>query len=75
MDDQVPWTLLFVSCGFMLFKQYINIVQLVEACKWLMEGDLEMRKRAGWPASTARGAPKWYRTTKVCGHLQDKLYY
>ena len=33
----------------MLFKQYVDVVQLVEASKWLTEGDLEMRKKAGLP--------------------------
>lgn len=31
---------------FMLFKQYVNIVQLVEASKSLVQGDIEMRRKA-----------------------------
>lgn len=31
----------------MLFKQYVNILQMVEACKWIAEGDVERRKQLG----------------------------
>ena len=33
----------------MLFKQYVNVVQLVEASKWLVQGDVEIirKERAG----------------------------
>ncbi|KAH8700576.1 phosphatidylinositol synthase [Talaromyces proteolyticus] len=44
-DSTVPWTLMCVSAVFMLFKQYVNVVQMVEACKWIAEGDAERRKR------------------------------
>lgn len=27
----------------MLFKQYVNIEQLIEASKWIVRGDAEMR--------------------------------
>ena len=33
----------------MLFKQYVNVVQMIKASKWLTEGDIEMRKEAGLP--------------------------
>lgn len=46
IDSTVPWTLLVASMLFMLFKQYVNIVQLVEASKWLVQGDLEMRRKS-----------------------------
>ncbi|KAK4994290.1 phosphatidylinositol synthase 1 (CDP-alcohol phosphatidyltransferase1) [Elasticomyces elasticus] len=49
MDSVVPWILLCASCVVMLFKQYINVVQMIEASKWLAEGDVEMRKKAGLP--------------------------
>lgn len=49
MDSDVPWILLSVSCLFMIFKQYVNIIQLIEASKWLAEGDIEMRRKAGLP--------------------------
>ena len=29
----------------MLFKQYVNVVQLIEASKWLVQGDAEKRKK------------------------------
>ncbi|KNG88948.1 CDP-diacylglycerol--inositol 3-phosphatidyltransferase [Aspergillus nomiae NRRL 13137] len=44
IDDSVPWCLLHVSTPFMLFKQYVNMIQLTEASKWLVEGDLETRR-------------------------------
>ncbi|PCH00215.1 CDP-diacylglycerol-inositol 3-phosphatidyltransferase, eukaryote [Penicillium occitanis (nom. inval.)] len=37
--------ILCISGGFMLFKQYVNILQMVEACKWIAEGDGEKRKQ------------------------------
>lgn len=49
MDSLVPWILLSISSLFMIFKQYVNIVQLLEASKRLAEGDIEMRKQAGLP--------------------------
>lgn len=47
VDDTIPWILLYASSAFMLFKQYVNVVQLVEASKLLVQGDVEMRERAG----------------------------
>jgi CDP-diacylglycerol--inositol 3-phosphatidyltransferase len=32
----------------MAFKQYVNIVQLLEASRWLAEGDRKDRKKAGF---------------------------
>ena len=49
VDNRVPCTLLCVSCGFILFKQNINVLQLVGASESLGEGNLEMRKKAGLP--------------------------
>ena len=49
VDNRVPWTLLCVSCGFIFFKQYINVVKLVETSKRLAEGDLGVRKNADLP--------------------------
>jgi CDP-diacylglycerol--inositol 3-phosphatidyltransferase len=48
MDSFVPWTLCVISMPVMLFKQFVNVVQLVEASKWLAEGDRKMRKQAGF---------------------------
>ncbi|KAE8344597.1 hypothetical protein BDV24DRAFT_148852 [Aspergillus arachidicola] len=45
IDSAVPWALLSTSAVFMLFKQYVNIVQLVEASKWLVQGDVEIRRK------------------------------
>ncbi|KAB8258232.1 CDP-alcohol phosphatidyltransferase-domain-containing protein [Aspergillus pseudonomiae] len=44
IDDSVPWCLLHISTPFMLFKQYVNMIQLTEASKWLVEGDIETRR-------------------------------
>lgn len=49
VDSSVPWILLYSSLIFMVFKQYVNIIQMVEASKWLAEGDAEIRKQAGLP--------------------------
>lgn len=49
MDDTVPCYLLWISCLGMAFKQYVNVVQMVEASIWLAEGDIKMRKKAGLP--------------------------
>ena len=47
MDSMVPWILTLASSPIMLFKQWVNVVQLVKASKWLAEGDRRDRKRAG----------------------------
>ena len=31
----------------MAFKQWVNVVQLVKASKWLAEGDRKERRKAG----------------------------
>lgn len=49
IDSLVPQVLLYTSCLFMIFKQYVNVVQLMEACKMLAESDIETRKRPGLP--------------------------
>jgi CDP-diacylglycerol--inositol 3-phosphatidyltransferase len=46
VDDAIPWVLLYTTSVFMLFKQYINVVQLVEASKMLAQGDVKIRKKA-----------------------------
>jgi len=33
----------------MMIKQIINVVQLVNASKWIAEGDLEQRRKLGLP--------------------------
>lgn len=46
LNETVPWCLLYVSTPVMLFKQYVNMIQLIEASKWLVQGDNEMRRNA-----------------------------
>ncbi|KAF2724309.1 CDP-diacylglycerol--inositol 3-phosphatidyltransferase [Polychaeton citri CBS 116435] len=43
IDDTVPWILTLVSAPVMLFKQGINVEQLVKASQWLAEGDRRVR--------------------------------
>ncbi|EYE96716.1 CDP-alcohol phosphatidyltransferase family protein [Aspergillus ruber CBS 135680] len=45
IDSAVPWTLQITSSLFMLLQQYVNVVQLIEASKWLVGGDLKMRRK------------------------------
>ncbi|PPJ50670.1 hypothetical protein CBER1_05259 [Cercospora berteroae] len=49
MDSNVPWILFAASAPVMLFKQYVNVVQLVQASRWLAEGDRKERKKQGLP--------------------------
>jgi len=49
MDSTVPWIIAAVSGPVMALKQYINIVQMAEASKWLAEGDIENRRKQGLP--------------------------
>jgi CDP-diacylglycerol--inositol 3-phosphatidyltransferase len=44
MDSTVPWILAGLSAPVCAGKQIINIIQLVKASKWLVEGDVEARK-------------------------------
>ncbi|KAK5128964.1 hypothetical protein LTR85_000297 [Meristemomyces frigidus] len=46
MDSTVPWILTLAAAPVMVMKQYINIVQMVKASRWLAEGDRRDRKRA-----------------------------
>ena len=46
MDSTVPWILAIVSLPVMAAKQFINVVQLDKASKWIAEGDLAERRRA-----------------------------
>ena len=50
MDSTVPWILAAVSFPVMAAKQFINVVQLVKASRWLAEGDVAERRRTGLPA-------------------------
>ncbi|KAM0330500.1 hypothetical protein ACHAQA_003446 [Verticillium albo-atrum] len=49
MDSFWPWVLTGVSFPVMAAKQFINVVQLVNASKWLAEGDLQARREQGLP--------------------------
>ncbi|EMF15423.1 CDP-OH_P_transf-domain-containing protein [Sphaerulina musiva SO2202] len=49
MDSNIPWFIFAASAPVMLFKQYVNVVQLVQASRWLAEGDRKDRKKLGLP--------------------------
>ena len=52
MDSFWPWVIAGVSCPVMAAKQFLNVVQLVKASKWLAEGDMEKRRAQGLPKKT-----------------------
>jgi len=52
MDSFVPWVLCVVSGPVMMFKQGVNVIQIVNASKWLAEGDRDERARQGFPKKT-----------------------
>ncbi|KAI1766844.1 CDP-alcohol phosphatidyltransferase-domain-containing protein [Hypoxylon sp. FL1150] len=54
MDSTFPWVLAGISAPIMALKQFFNVLQLVKACKWLGEGDLEARRAAGLPKKVAK---------------------
>ncbi|KAI9865503.1 MAG: CDP-diacylglycerol-inositol 3-phosphatidyltransferase [Vezdaea acicularis] len=47
MDSFWPWVLAGVSFPIMAAKQWINVIQLVKASKWLAEGDVAARRAKG----------------------------
>lgn len=49
MDSFVPWVIAGVSFAPMALKQFLNVIQLITACEWLAEGDLEQRRQLGLP--------------------------
>jgi CDP-diacylglycerol--inositol 3-phosphatidyltransferase len=49
MDSFWPWVLAGISFPVMAIKQFLNVVQLVKASKWLAEGDRQSRKAKGLP--------------------------
>lgn len=49
MDSTIPWILAATSFPVMAGKQFINVIQLVKASRWLAEGDVAERKRMGLP--------------------------
>ncbi|RAH73143.1 CDP-diacylglycerol--inositol 3-phosphatidyltransferase [Aspergillus aculeatinus CBS 121060] len=44
IDSFWPWVITGISFPVMALKQFINVVQLVKASKWLAEGDMASRK-------------------------------
>lgn len=55
MDSFWPWVIAGISSPVMVTKQWINIVQLVMASRWLAEGDIEARREAGLPRKRKQG--------------------
>ncbi|KAI1657390.1 CDP-alcohol phosphatidyltransferase-domain-containing protein [Daldinia decipiens] len=49
MDSTFPWILAGISAPIMALKQFLNILQLVKASRWLAEGDVKSRRAAGLP--------------------------
>ncbi|KAF2148349.1 phosphatidylinositol synthase [Myriangium duriaei CBS 260.36] len=49
MDSSIPWIICAVSTPVMLFKQFVNVLQIVKASKWLAEGDRKERAKLGLP--------------------------
>lgn len=47
MDSFWPWVLTGISAPIMAGKQFINIVQMVKASRWLAEGDIARRRKLG----------------------------
>ena len=46
LDSTLPWIVTGVSAPIMAIKQFINVVQMVKASNWLVEGDLAARRAA-----------------------------
>ncbi|KAK3178414.1 hypothetical protein OEA41_000549 [Lepraria neglecta] len=49
MDSFWPWVIAGVSFPVMAAKQFLNVVQLLKASKWLAEGDRAARAEQGLP--------------------------
>lgn len=54
LDSTVPWILTALSFPVMFAKQFINVVQLVKASRWLAEVDIKTRREQGLPKKTKR---------------------
>lgn len=54
LDSTVPWILTAISAPIMFAKQFINVVQLVKASRWLAEVDIESRREQGLPKKAKR---------------------
>jgi CDP-diacylglycerol--inositol 3-phosphatidyltransferase len=44
IDSFWPWVITGISAPVMALKQIINVVQLVKASNWLVEGDIASRR-------------------------------
>ncbi|KAJ5819245.1 hypothetical protein N7474_004836 [Penicillium riverlandense] len=44
IDSYWPWVVTSISAPVMLFKQFVNVVQLINASRWLAEGDVKDRR-------------------------------
>lgn len=44
IDSTWPWIITGISAPVMALKQIINVVQLVKASNWLVEGDMANRR-------------------------------
>lgn len=44
IDSFWPWVITGISAPVMALKQFINVVQMVHASQWLVEGDRAARK-------------------------------
>ncbi|KAL2850638.1 CDP-alcohol phosphatidyltransferase-domain-containing protein [Aspergillus pseudoustus] len=47
IDSYWPRILFSVSLPIMLYKQVVNVVQLVQASRWIAQGDIEARQKGG----------------------------
>ena len=54
MDSTGPWALAAISIIPMAGKQWINVIQLVKASRWLAEGDIKARRAKGLPKRVNR---------------------
>jgi CDP-diacylglycerol--inositol 3-phosphatidyltransferase len=46
MDSTVPWVLAVVSAPVMILKQYLNILQMINASRTLASNDVAARRKA-----------------------------
>ncbi|KAF2155262.1 CDP-diacylglycerol--inositol 3-phosphatidyltransferase [Myriangium duriaei CBS 260.36] len=53
IDDEWPWVVVRVMAPGMMFKQFVNVLQLVKASQWLAEGDRRERRKAKLNWTTA----------------------
>ncbi|KAJ5997841.1 hypothetical protein N7499_005765 [Penicillium canescens] len=44
LESTWPWIITGISLPVMAFKQFVNVVQMVNAARWMAEGDLQARR-------------------------------